>query len=111
VFETVMINDADQSEYATRAVYDEVRPPEVLAWSESHSGMRVRAEFIELGPDRTEVRIHQTQVPAEMQLAEVQAGFLSSLDRFETYLAGLARGTERTSPDRTGTARDGKEQP
>jgi hypothetical protein len=46
-----------------------------------------------------------------MQLAEVQAGFLSSLDRFETYLAGLARGTERTSPDRTGTARDGKEQP
>jgi uncharacterized protein YndB with AHSA1/START domain len=53
VFETVMVNEADRSEYATRAVYDEVRPPELLVWTESHSGMRVRSEFVALGPRRS----------------------------------------------------------
>jgi uncharacterized protein YndB with AHSA1/START domain len=91
VFETVMVNDADGSEYPTRAVYDEVRPPELLVWTESHTGMRVRAEFVALGPLRTEVRIHQTYVPEAFLAPEAQAGFLSSLDRFDTYLAGLAR--------------------
>ena len=91
VFETVMVNDADGSEYPTRAVYDEVRPPELLVWTESHTGMRVRAEFIELGPRRTEVRIHQTYVPDAFLAPEAQAGFLSSLERFDTYLAGLVR--------------------
>jgi uncharacterized protein YndB with AHSA1/START domain len=107
VFETVMVNDEDGSEYATRAVYEEVRPPEVLAWTERHSGMRVRAEFIELGPDRTEVRIHQTKVPAAMQVADAKAGFLSSLDRFEWYLASLATGTRRTEPKDTGNSKQG----
>ena len=103
VFETVMINDADGSEYATTAVYEEVRPPEVLEWSESHSGMRVRAEFIELGPDRTEVRIHQTKVPEALQAPAAQAGFLSSLDRFERYLAALSASTGQATPNETRT--------
>jgi uncharacterized protein YndB with AHSA1/START domain len=90
VFETVMVNDADGSEYPTSAVFDEVRPPELLVWTESHTGMRVRAEFIALGPDRTEARIHQTFVPEAFLAPEVQAGFLSSLDRFAAYLARLA---------------------
>ena len=89
-FETVMVNDADGSEYPTSAVFDEVRPPELLVWTESHSGMRVRSEFISLGPERTEVRIHQTFVPEAFLAPEAQAGFLSSLDRFAAYLAGLA---------------------
>jgi uncharacterized protein YndB with AHSA1/START domain len=89
VFETVMVSEADGSEYPTNAVYDEVRPPELLLWTESHSGMRVRSEFIALGPDRTEVRIHQTYVPEAFLASEVQAGFLSSLDRFAAYLASL----------------------
>jgi uncharacterized protein YndB with AHSA1/START domain len=88
-FETVMVNDADGSEYPTSAVFDEVGPPELLVWTESHTGMRVRAEFIALGPDRTEVRIHQTFVPEAFLAPEAQAGFLSSLDRFASYLAGL----------------------
>ena len=90
VFETVMVNEADGSEYPTRAVYDEVRPPELLVWTESHTGMRVRSEFVALGPDRTEVRIHQTYVPEAFSAPEVQAGFRSSLDRFAMYVAGLA---------------------
>jgi uncharacterized protein YndB with AHSA1/START domain len=87
VFETVMVNDNDGSAYPTRAVYDEVRPPELLAWTEAHTGMRVTTQFLALGADRTEVRIHQTFVPEAFLLAEVQAGFLSSLDRFDAYLA------------------------
>ena len=96
VFETVMVNDSDGSEYATRAVYDEVRPPERLSWTEAHSGMRVTTDFVALGSDRTEVRIHQTYVPEAFLLPEVQAGFLSSLDRFATHLARLRAG--ETSP-------------
>ncbi len=89
VFETVMVGDADGSEYATHAVYDDVREPELLAWTETHSGMRVRTEFVALGPDRTEVRIHQTYVPEAFSTPEAQAGFLSSLDRFNAYLGRL----------------------
>jgi hypothetical protein len=85
-----MVSEADGSEYPTRAVYDEVRPPELLAWTESHSGMHLRAEFVSLGAERTEVRIHQTYVPEAFSTPEAQAGFRSSLDRFEAYLVGLA---------------------
>ena len=88
-FQTVMVSDADGSEYPTRAVFDEVRPPELLVWTESLSGMRVRSEFVALGPERTEVRIHQTYVPEAFSLPEAQAGFKYSLDRFAAYLAGL----------------------
>jgi len=87
VFETTMINESDGSEYATYAIYDEVKPPELLVWIEPHTGMRVRAEFVVIAPERTEVRIHQTSVPEAFLLPEAQAGFLSSLDRFAEYLA------------------------
>ncbi len=52
--------------------------------------MRVRSEFVALGPRRTEVRIHQTYVPEAFLAPEAQAGFLSSLDRFAAYVAELA---------------------
>jgi uncharacterized protein YndB with AHSA1/START domain len=87
LFETVMVNDADGSEYPTRAVYDEVRVPELLAWTESHSGMQIVSRFVALGPDRTEVRIHQRFVPEAFLTPETQAGFSSSLDRFAAHLA------------------------
>ncbi len=97
VFETVMVNDADGSEYPTYAVYDEVREPELLAWTETQSGMRVRTEFVALGPERTEVRIHQTYVPEAFLAPEAQAGFVTSLDRFGAYLGRVTRpGSEDT---------------
>ncbi|MGA2474068.1 MAG: SRPBCC domain-containing protein [Acidimicrobiales bacterium] len=89
VFETVMVNDADGSEYPTRAVYDEVREPELLAWTESSSGMQVTTQFVALGPDRTEVRIHQRFVPEALLAPEARAGFLTALDRFDAYLGGV----------------------
>jgi uncharacterized protein YndB with AHSA1/START domain len=101
LFETVMVNDADGNEYPTRAVYDEVRPPELLSWTESHSGMQVTTWFLALGPGRTEVRIRQRFVPEALLLPEVQAGFLSSLDRFDAHLArltGLDSSDKEASP-------------
>lgn len=98
-FCTVMVNDHDGSRYPTRAVYDEVRPPEVLSWTEPESGMKVVTEFVVLGRDRTEVRIHQRYIPEAFLTPEVQAGFLSSLDRFAAHLA-------RLSPHRSGARPD-----
>ena len=75
-----MVNDADGNAYPTRAVFDEVRPPELLAWTETHSGLRARIEFVELASDRTEVRIHQTRVPEPMPRAR-RAGRVSDRAR------------------------------
>jgi uncharacterized protein YndB with AHSA1/START domain len=100
VFETVMINDADGSEYPTRAVYDEVREPELLAWTESHSGMKIVSRFVALGPERTEVQIRQRFVPEAFLTAETQAGFSSSLDRFAAHLARVsAAKSAKEEPD------------
>jgi uncharacterized protein YndB with AHSA1/START domain len=103
-----MVNDADGSEYPTRAVYDEVRAPEVLAWTESHSGMQVTTRFVALGPRRTEVQIHQRFVPEAFLAPEAQAGFSTSLDRFGAYLDQLAR---REDGPGTGVSPDQKEEP
>jgi uncharacterized protein YndB with AHSA1/START domain len=91
VFETVMVNDADGSRYPTRAVYVEVVAPERLVWTEVHSGMTMTATFLDLGHSRTEIRIHQTNVPEAFRSPEAQAGFATSLDRFAAYLKAVAR--------------------
>lgn len=91
VFETVMINDADASRYQMRAVYDEVVEPERLVWTDTATGMTTTSTFIDLGGCRTEVRIHQANVPEPFRSAEAQAGFTTSLDRFAAYLVALAR--------------------
>lgn len=89
VFETVMVNDADGSEYSSKGVFQEVVEPERLVWVEPSFGMVTSSEFVDLGDGRTEVRIHQTNVPEMFRGPEEQAGFNSSLDRFAAYLATL----------------------
>ena len=89
-FETVMVNDATGEEYPSRGVYTEIDPPERLAFTEPEFGMTTTSTFVDLGDGRTEVRIHQTNVPEEYATDEAQAGFNSSLDRFEAYLAEIA---------------------
>jgi uncharacterized protein YndB with AHSA1/START domain len=89
VFETVMVNDETGEQYPSRGVYTEIDPPETLAFTEPDSGMTTTSTFIDLGDGRTEVRIHQTQVPEMYATPDAQAGFNSSLDRFEAYLATL----------------------
>ena len=89
-FETVMVNDSDGAEYPSRGVYVEVVAPERLVWREPDIGMITSATFVQLDDNRTEVRIHQTNVPEMFRTAEAQAGFKTSLDRFAAYLATIA---------------------
>jgi uncharacterized protein YndB with AHSA1/START domain len=92
VFETVMVSDADGSRYTMRAVYVEVQRPGKLVWTEPdvEGGMTTTITFVELGDGRTEVITHQTNVPAMFRSPEAQAGFLTSLDRFDAYITALA---------------------
>jgi len=85
-FSTLMVNDADGSTYATSAHYLEVDPPARLSWVEDHSGMTVTATFTDLGTNRTQVDIHQTDVPDQLLDPAARAGFLTSLDRFAAHL-------------------------
>lgn len=85
-FETLMVNDADGSSYRMRVIFTEIAPPELLAWADADSGMVTTTTFTDLGNDRTGVHIRQRKVPDAMRGPEAQAGFLSSLDRFERYL-------------------------
>ncbi len=89
VFETLMVNDVDGSQYTMRAVYQDVAPPERLVWRESGSGMVTTITFNDLGDGTTEVVTHQTNVPAHYRTAGAQAGFATSLDRFDAYIAAL----------------------
>ena len=89
-FETVMVNDADGSRYPTRAVYVEIVEPERLVWTEPDTGVTTTSTFSDLGGSRTEVRIHQVNVPAAFRSPEAQAGFSTSLDRFADYLVTLS---------------------
>ena len=86
VFKTVMVNDENGEEYASEGVFTVIEPPSVLAWGEPN-GMENRSTFVDLGDGRTEVTIHQTNVPAMFRTPEAQTGFKSSLDRFAAYLS------------------------
>jgi uncharacterized protein YndB with AHSA1/START domain len=85
VFETVMINDDGGGSYTMRAVYAEIVPPERIVWTEPGTGMTTTSTFTDLGGARTEVRIHQANVPDTFR-PEDQARFATSLDRFAAYL-------------------------
>lgn len=93
-FETVMVSDADGSQYTMRAVYVEVQRPGRLVWTEPdvEGGMTTTITFTDVGGGRTEVVTHQTNVPEAFLSPEAQAGFATSLDRFADYItAGVGR--------------------
>lgn len=100
VFETVMVNDDDGSRYPVRATYLEVLEPERLVWAEAGTGMTTTSTFHELGPTRTEIRIHQTNVPDAMRTPQARAGFLTSLDRLTAYLSRLPATAEQQRASR-----------
>jgi uncharacterized protein YndB with AHSA1/START domain len=91
-FETVMVNVADGSQYAMRAVYVEVSRPERLAWIEPgvEGGMTTTITFTDLGGGETEVVTHQTNVPQAYSSPEARSGFETSLRRFGEYVALLS---------------------
>jgi uncharacterized protein YndB with AHSA1/START domain len=92
VFETEMVNDADGSRYPTRAVFIEVVAPSRLVWREPGTGVVTTSTLNDLGDGRTEVRIHQANVPDAFRAPQARAGFNTSLDKFAAYLARLTDG-------------------
>jgi uncharacterized protein YndB with AHSA1/START domain len=90
VFETVMVNDSDGSQYTMRVVYEEVAPPDRLVWRDPASGMVTTITFASLADGTTEVVTRQTDVPAPFRTPEARAGFATSLDRFDAYIEALA---------------------
>jgi uncharacterized protein YndB with AHSA1/START domain len=91
-FETEMVNDTDGSRYRMSAVYVEVVRPHRLVWVEPApgAGMTTTVTFTDLGDGRTEVVTHQTDVPPAYLDPRARAGFQTSLDRFDAYLASLS---------------------
>lgn len=89
VFETVMVNDADGLSYTMRAIYVEIVEPERIVWTEPQTGFLTTSTFTDLGGTRTQVHIHQANVPDAFRTPESQARFLTSLDRFAAYLKTL----------------------
>jgi uncharacterized protein YndB with AHSA1/START domain len=88
-FETAMVNDTDGSEYTMRAVYVDVDPPSRLVWREADSGLTTTITFTDLGDGTTEILTRQTNVPAHFRTPEARAGFATSLDRYDAYIANL----------------------
>jgi uncharacterized protein YndB with AHSA1/START domain len=90
-FDTVMVNDSDGAEFSSHGVYVEIDPPSKLVWTEPdvEGGMTTSVTFADLGDGRTEVVIHQTNIPEMYRSPEAQAGFESSLDRFAAYVTSL----------------------
>jgi uncharacterized protein YndB with AHSA1/START domain len=91
VFETIMVNDADGTEYPSRGVFVEIVEPETLVWSESdvEGGMTTSVTFKDLGAGRCETVAHQTNVPEMFRTPEAQAGMETSFDKMAAYLATL----------------------
>jgi uncharacterized protein YndB with AHSA1/START domain len=90
-FDTIMVNDADGAEYPMHAVFIEIDPPNKLVWSEPdvEGGMTTAVTFRDLEGGRTEVTIHQTNVPEMYRTPEAQAGMQSSFDRFAAYVRSI----------------------
>ena len=91
VFQTVMVDDATGEEFPSRCVYTEIDPPSRIAWTQPDNGLTATTDLVDLGDGRTEMRILQTNLPEEFPLEYAEAGFKTSLDRFEVYLATLGR--------------------
>jgi uncharacterized protein YndB with AHSA1/START domain len=92
-FDTVMVSDATGERFPNTGFFVEVDPPATLSFSETGAadGMITVSTFTDLGNNRTEVVIHQRNVPAMYRSPEALAGFNASLDRFVDYLVTLQR--------------------
>jgi uncharacterized protein YndB with AHSA1/START domain len=91
-FETVMVNDADGTEYPTSGVFIEVVEPERLVFGDRDGPERQTITFTDLG-GKTELTIHQEGLPAAYRTPEALEGFNSYLDKLAAYVAGIQGAT------------------
>ncbi|MGZ5293076.1 MAG: SRPBCC family protein [Actinomycetota bacterium] len=90
-FETVMVNDADGTEYPTKGVFIEVVEPERLVFGDPDGPERQTITFTDLG-GKTELTIHQEGLPAAYRTPESLEGFDSYLDTLAAYVARIQGG-------------------
>jgi uncharacterized protein YndB with AHSA1/START domain len=90
-FESTMVADDGSGEFATKAVFVDIREPEVFSFTEPGSDMVTSSTLTDLGDGRTRMVIHQTNVPAFYRSTEALEGFSTSLDRFADHLATLQK--------------------
>jgi uncharacterized protein YndB with AHSA1/START domain len=90
-FETVMVNDADGTEYPTTGVFIEIVEPERLVFGDPDGPERQTITFADLG-GKTELTIHQEGLPPEFLTPQAQEGFNSYLDKLAAYVAGIQGG-------------------
>ena len=86
-FENTMVADDGSGEYPMKAVFTDIVEPETFSFSEPDSGMATNGTLIDLGDGRTRLVIHQTNVPEFARTPEALAGFNTSFDRLEEFLA------------------------
>ena len=88
-FETTMVPDGAPADagFVMKAVFVEVVEPERIVFKELDGDMTTESTYTDLGDGRTQVVIHQTNMPAMYRTEEAQAGFKTSLDKFAVYLA------------------------
>ena len=89
VFETVMVADADGSEFPMSATYIDVVEPEKIVFTVTGAGLTSTMSFSEV-EGGTELVLHQSNVPPMMRSAEAIAGLNSSFDRLVEHLAAAA---------------------
>jgi uncharacterized protein YndB with AHSA1/START domain len=90
-FVNTMVADDGSWESTMTATITEYAAPERFTFRMDDGGIESRSTFVDLGDGRTEVTVHQVNVPAEFLAEEAQAGFRSSLDKFDAFLAARLR--------------------
>ena len=86
-----MVSDEDGTEYPTKGVFVELVEPERIVWRDPDGDEMQTLTFNDLG-GKTELVIHQVNLPAEHRTPESLAGFNSYLDRLAEHLARMQEG-------------------
>ncbi|MFD6183034.1 SRPBCC domain-containing protein [Streptomyces goshikiensis] len=89
VFETVMVADADGTEYPMSATFLDVVEPETISFTMAAPGLVSTMTFSVKGSG-TELVLHQTNVQAVFRGPEAVAGLNSSFDKLVEHLAQAA---------------------
>ncbi|MGW3073740.1 MULTISPECIES: SRPBCC family protein [unclassified Kitasatospora] len=87
-YDSTMVVDETGEQYPVKAEIAEFRAGESFTMVEEGSGMRSTLTFTELAGGRTQVVLHQTEVPEMFRGPEAEAGLNSSFDRLVEHLAG-----------------------
>jgi uncharacterized protein YndB with AHSA1/START domain len=90
-FVNTMVADDGSWESTMNATIVDYAEPERFTFRVEDNGIESRSTFTDLGDGRTEVTVHQVNVPLGFLTEETLAGFRSSLDRFAAFLEQVQR--------------------